>query len=332
MVRARLSNRSQSGRRNPQVQHNPLKATAFRGDPDVDELHAFFQPERQFAGDTLWTFGTSLKSAYVNSFEFLNHAPVVQLWRDGQGGVQAVSQLRLGTGEWYYIAAPDYRHESVSIAIIEQADAAMHLLSAQPSWRTVVYESDLPSARLLADRGYTPDGVDEVYMCRSLETAVAVVPDPSGCTVGSLDPDDPAQVFERGDAQTDAFLAGQPRHEVEAWMSRTIPRQLGYGRPKRPSSVIATQAGGTVLAFADPFFDHHNKIGEFEPVGTRKQMQRRGLAKAVLTRGLELMQEAGMLRAVVRTGFDNPAAIGAYSSVGFEITDRLLSYRKQREG
>ena len=60
-------------------------------------------------------------------------------------------------------------------------------------------------------------------------------------------------------------------------------------------------------------------------------MQRRGLAKAVLTRGLELMKEAGMQRAVVRTGSDNAAAIAAYTSVGFEITDHLLNYRKERK-
>ena len=89
------------------MQSSPLLSTPFRGDPDVAELHDFLQPERQFVGDTLWTFGTSLKSAYVNSFEFLNHAPVVQLWRDGQGRVQAVSRIMLGTAEWYYIAAPN---------------------------------------------------------------------------------------------------------------------------------------------------------------------------------------------------------------------------------
>jgi mycothiol synthase len=314
------------------MQSNPLLSTPFRGDPDVAELHDFLQPERQFAGDTLWTFGTSLKSAYVNSFEFLNHAPVVQLWRDGQGRVQAVSLIILGSAEWYYIAAPDYRRAEVSTAIIEQADAAMRLLSANKNWQTVVYESDLPSAKLLADRGYTPDGIDEVYMTRSLDGAIASVPDPPGCSVGMLDPENPGQVFERGDAQTDAFLAGQPRTEVEAWMTRTMPRQLDYGRPKQHPSVIATEADGTVLAFADAFFDHHNKIGEFEPVGTRTQARRRGLAAAVLTRGLELMKAAGMLQAVVRTGFDNPAAIGAYASVGFGVTDRLMKYRRRRDG
>jgi ribosomal protein S18 acetylase RimI-like enzyme len=310
----------------------PLQPTPFRGDPDVDALHAFFQPERQFAGDTLWSFGTSLKSAYVNSFEFLNHPPVVQLWRDAEGEVQAVSRIVLATGEWFYLAAPGFRRPEVALPIIEQADSAMQLLSGQPSWRTVAYQSDPGGARLLGDAGYASDGCDEVYMTRSLDGLVPALPDPPGCTVRNLVADDPAEVFERCDAQTDAFLEGQPRAEVAAWMTRTMPHQLGYGRPTRHPGVVAIDGSGRVLAFADLFLDHENGIGEFEPVGTRKQLHRRGLAKAVLTRGLELMQRAGMRQAVVRTGTDNAAAIAAYSSVGFETTDHLLRYRKERLG
>jgi hypothetical protein len=43
------------------------------------------------------------------------------------------------------------------------------------------------------------------------------------------------------------------------------------------------------------------------------------------------MKQAGMEKAVVRTGFANAAAIAAYSSVGFEISDRLMNYRKRRD-
>jgi mycothiol synthase len=308
----------------------PLQPTPFRGDPDVDALHDFFAPERQFAGDTRWTFGTSLKSAYVNSFEFLNEAPVVQLWRDGGGEVQAVSRVMLGSGGWFYLAAPEYRRPDVSIAILEQAEAALRLLSAQPSWRTVGHESDRATRKLLEERGYEEAGRDEVYMTRPLDAPIPTRPPPPGVALSELDPGDPDEVFERGDAQTDAFLEDQPRTEVAAWMTRTVPHQLAYGRPHREPGVVAKGGDGIVLAFADVFLDRANAIGEFEPVGTRKQMQRRGLARAVLTRGLELMKQAGMQLAVVRTGADNPAAIAAYRSVGFEVRDHLLNYRKPR--
>jgi len=309
-----------------------LRPTAFRGDLDVADLHAFLQPERQYAGDTLWTFGASLKSAYVNTFEFLNHAPVVQLWRDAQGQIQAVLRIELGPGEWFYQAAPDCREPAVATAIAAQADAALELLSDHDSWRTVAHQSDAASAGQLEESGYVADGGAQVYMTRSLGSEIRAVPDPAGCSIRVLDPENPKQVAERGDAQLDAFLEDQPRDEVAAWIARTLPHQLSYGRPLRPPCVVAVDANGRVLAFADPYFDPANKIGEFEPVGTRKEMQRRGLAKAVVTRGLELMQRAGMQQAVVRTGVENAAAIAAYASVGFEVSDQLLYYRKKRQG
>ena len=307
-----------------------LRATAFRGDPDMEELHAFFQPERQYAGDTRWTFGTSLKSAFVNSFEFLNSAPLVQLWRDESGQIRAVSRITLAAAEWFYLADPEHRRPDVTLAILDQADTAFQLLSDHPSWRTVLHESDAPGAELLKARGYALDSVDEVYMTRSLETAVPPPGIPAGFTHSLLNREDSAQLASRADAQTDAFREDQPRSEVRAWMSRTLPNQLYYGRPRQDPHVIALDRQQTVVAFADVFHDTANQIGEFEPVGTLPSHHRRGLGKAVLLRGLELMKAAGMRRAIVRTGASNVAAIAAYESVGFEVTDRLMNYRKAR--
>ncbi len=305
----------------------PLSPRPFAGDPDVEALHRFFQPERQYAGDVRWAFGTSLKSAYVNSFEFLNAAPVVQMWRDAGGELQAVSRIMLDTGSWFHQAAPAYRSDEVRHAIARQARDALRLLSDQPTCRTVAYEKDEAAASFLESEGYELSGVAEVFMERSLEADIETPPAPQGCTICTLDADDPDEVFERGDAQVDAFLEGQPREEVAAWMTRSLRHQLGYGRPERFPLVVAMEPNGSVLAFADTCLDARNQIGEFEPVGTRKQARRRGLARAVVSQGLALMKAAGMKQAVVRTGIDNAAAIATYRSVGFEITDRLLSYR-----
>ena len=304
-----------------------LRATAFRGEPDIEDLHSFFQPDHHFAGDTLWTFGTSLKSAYVNSFEFVHHAPVVQLWRNQQGAVQAVSRLSLGTGEWFHLALPEHRTSEVTAALILQADATFGLLTDRDHWETVRYESKTAEISELEQAGYTPAGVAEVYMVRSLEHTIDEVACPEGVRVGLLDPADPD---ERALAQVDAFTGGEPTAAQTAWMTRSLQHQLSYGRPHSNPSVIAFDEAGRVEAFADPFYDRTNGIGEFEPVGSRTSSQRRGLSKVVFTRGLQEMRDNGMRQAVVRTGIDNHAAIAAYESVGFETTDRLIRFRKQR--
>lgn len=307
-----------------------LTAVAFNGDPDIDELHAFFQPERHFAGDTLWTFGTSLKSAYVNCFEFMNHAPVTQLWRDAGGTLQAVSRLSLGSGEWFHLAVPAHRTPEVTDALIAQADAAFGLLSNHEGWGTARYESMAAEIKQLEQHGYVAGGVAEVYMTRSLGDPIGEVPCPPGLTLDLLDPSDASLVHERAMAQVDAFTGSKATMREQAWITRSLPHQLSFGRPASEASVIAVDDGGSVVAFADPFCDHEHKIGEFEPVGTRPSAQRTGASKAVMTRGLQEMRDRGMEQAVVRTGFDNIAAIAAYQSVGFVVTDHLVRYRKPR--
>ena len=305
-----------------------LRSTPFRGDPDVDELHSFFLPSRQYDGDTRWTFGTSLKSAYVNSFEFMNQAPVTQLWRDDAGGVQAVSRLSLGTAEWFYLAAPRYRSDDVTAAVIQQADAALELLTETAAWHTVCHST--AEIGLLQRWGYVEDGVAEVHMACSLAGSIDAVPSPGGVDIRRLDPTDAVMVRERALAQADAFNQGRPTPAQNDWVIRSLPHLLGYGESEHDQSIIAVDASGTVVGFADIFLDPVNGIGEFEPVGTRMSARRTGLAKVVLTKGLEAMQNAGMTQAIVRTGRDNAAAIAAYESVGFATTDLLLRFRKER--
>lgn len=302
-----------------------LRATAFKGDADIEDLHSFFLPDIHFAGDTLWTFGTSLKSAYVNSFEFMNHAPVVQLWRDQEGAVQAVSRISLGTGEWFHLALPAYRTGEVTADLILQADTTFELLTDRDHWQTVRYESKTAEISELERAGYTRGAIAEVYMTRSLEHSIEEADCPPGVQVGLLDPSDP---HERAMAQVDAFSNGEPTPDETAWIGRSIPHQLSYGRPDSHPSVIACDQSGRVEAFADVFYDRKNRIGEFEPVGTRTSSQQKGLSRVVLTRGLKEMRDNGMKQAVVRTGIDNQAAIAAYESIGFATTDLLTRFRK----
>lgn len=304
-----------------------LRSSAFKGDEDVEALRAFFQPEAQFSSDTLWSFGTSLKSAYVNSFEFMNHAPVVQLWRDEAEDIQAVSRLSLGTGEWFHLAAPAWRTSELVTGLVQQADAAMALLTDHDGWDTVRYESKADDISVLEQSGYVRTDRAEVYMTRSLAGPADSVATPSDVEIRLLDVADPAMVRERAMAQVDAFSGGSPTEAERAWITRSVPHQLSYSQHP---GVIAIDSSGLVVAFADPFMDHANKIGEFEPVGTRTSAQRKGLSRAVLVRGLQEMRDLGMTRAVVRTGVDNGAAIAAYEAVGFETSDHLVRYRKHR--
>lgn len=306
-----------------------LRPTAFRGDQDAAELLAFFAPERQFDGDVRWSFGTSLKSAYVNTYEFLNHAPIVQLWRDAGDLVQAVSRISLGTGEWFYQAAPGFRTDAVTASIVAQADQAFDLLSDQSAWHTVAYESDLAGIERLKDRGYEPRQRDEVFMEMPLDSIASRKAHFDAVEVRLLDAENAGEVRERALTQVDAFGGGAPSESEQAWIHRTLPHQLAYA-PDQSANVVAIADDGSCLAFADVYFDPVSLVGEFEPVGTRTDAQQQGLASAVMRHGLGEMRSAGMTRAIVRTGVDNAPALAAYESVGFKITDYRIRFRWKR--
>ena len=74
---------------------------------------------------------------------------------------------------------------------------------------------------------------------------------------------------------------------------------------------------GAYVAFCIIWFDHLNRTGLFEPVGTHKDYQRRGFGRALLLHGLQQMADAGMEIASVAHFGDNAAARGLYQSCGF---------------
>jgi GNAT superfamily N-acetyltransferase len=66
------------------------------------------------------------------------------------------------------------------------------------------------------------------------------------------------------------------------------------------------------------WYDPETGTGLVEPMRTEDEHQRRGLARHVLTAGLELLANAGAARTKICFEPDNPGSSGLYLSVGFE--------------
>ena len=73
-----------------------------------------------------------------------------------------------------------------------------------------------------------------------------------------------------------------------------------------------------VAAYGLFWFDPKTATGLVEPMRTQDDHQRRGLARHILTAGIDLLAEAGAVRIKICFEPDNPAARGLYLSVGFE--------------
>jgi predicted N-acetyltransferase YhbS len=118
-----------------------------------------------------------------------------------------------------------------------------------------------------------------------------------------------------------------------------FPRTIGQsGRNKRvrkarlrqcslydPSLDLAVEAAdGRVAGYALFWFDQTTLVGLLEPMRVEDEYQRRGLARMLLTNGLDRLGSKGARR--LKVGFETDAARNLYLSAGFvqTSTDRLL--------
>jgi predicted N-acetyltransferase YhbS len=84
-------------------------------------------------------------------------------------------------------------------------------------------------------------------------------------------------------------------------------------------------ADGTVAGYALFWFDHTTLVGLLEPMRVEDDYQRRGLARLLLTNGLDRLARKGARR--LKVGFEAAAARSLYLDAGFVQTsvDRLLT-------
>jgi ribosomal protein S18 acetylase RimI-like enzyme len=170
---------------------------------------------------------------------------------------------------------------------------------------------------LLEGRGYEHAGDSGPYFARALDGDLAEPVPPDEFVVRGLRDED---IESRARAHFEAFSPGS---KMTADYYRAFMRAPSY---ERELDNVAIAPDGTVAAYAMAWLDPRNLVGEFEPVGTRPAYQQRGLGRAVLLRGLRIMQQRGMREAIVYTNGTNAAAIALYESVGFAVRNRFVKF------
>jgi GNAT superfamily N-acetyltransferase len=82
----------------------------------------------------------------------------------------------------------------------------------------------------------------------------------------------------------------------------------------------------SVAAYGLFWFDPETTTGLVEPMRTEDDHQRKGLARHVLTSGIDLLAKAGAERIKIVFLTTNPAARGLYLSVGFEPVNETVVF------
>jgi hypothetical protein len=94
--------------------------------------------------------------------------------------------------------------------------------------------------------------------------------------------------------------------------------QTSLYRPELDLLVLDTR--DRVAAYGLFWFDPETGTGLVEPMRTEDDHPRRGLARHLLTAGINFLAVAGAVRIKVCFSPDNPALKDLYLSVGFEAT------------
>ncbi|MCB0037284.1 MAG: GNAT family N-acetyltransferase, partial [Anaerolineales bacterium] len=107
---------------------------------------------------------------------------------------------------------------------------------------------------------------------------------------------------------------------------RKVMESPGYEAERE---LVIQAPDGTYVAFTIIWYDHLNRTGLFEPVGTHRDYHRRGFGRALVLYGLQQMAAAGMTFATVAHFGDNEAARGLYQACGFKPWYMINDYSKR---
>jgi predicted N-acetyltransferase YhbS len=128
----------------------------------------------------------------------------------------------------------------------------------------------------------------------------------------------------RAAAHRSAFQPSRFREDIYAF-TRATPAY------RSDLDCVAIAPDGSVAAYALAWLDGENGVGEFEPVGTHADHQRRGLGGAVNLFALHRLREEGATLALVACRGDDayPIPCKLYESVGFREWSRYDAYRRR---
>jgi mycothiol synthase len=247
--------------------------------------------------------------------------PNLRLWMDGER-LMAFVLLSFDEKAFDVFVRPEWRGMQQEYDLYTYA---MNEMSAVEDLQVLwIDDKDNVRIRWLEQNGFACQEQHFVYFTRSLSEPVPAPALPSGFSLRHSRGEADAKL--RSVASRAAF---SPHRDLEGYWPRTLRfMQSPVYVPEHERFVISSN--GDVASYCIIWTDEINKLGHFEPVGTHPDYQRKGLGRALLYDAMCKLQSEGMTEADVCTVSTNQPAIHLYESVGFQLTKRLLIFKKRK--
>lgn len=189
----------------------------------------------------------------------------------------------------------------------------------------VCREDDVERYAWLIRHGFQPQALRTLRFVRSLSEPIPDLPLPDGFSIRS------ANGFEEVDALVDLHRAafGTDRMTVEERRAMmNVPDYL----PEL--DLVAVAPAGRLVGFcvcgiaAEENAATGRSEGHTDPIGVHPDFQKKGLARALLLTGLQLLRERGVKYAVLGTSSENSAMQAAARSAGFQLESVKVWFAK----
>ena len=317
----------------------------FRGESDyqviLDLINASKVEDKIDRTDTL--------EDVIRNYEHLNNSDPYQdmlfVDVDGQAAAYGRAEWNIDReGNWVgfqiCFSNPEFRHKGIGMVMLRYFEehlheiADKHLAEGKIKDDTLRYhegftaDTEIGKEALFKNAGYSP--VRFSYsMVRPLADPVEITPLPTGLEIRKVQP---AQYRQLWEADQEAFrdhwgyIEGTEQ-DYQRWLKDPLNDPNLWRVAWEGDQVV-----GMVLNFLnEKENEEYDRLrGWTENISVRKPWRRRGVARALLTRSLQMFKDMGMDHAALGVDTQNPnGALNLYESVGFRVEKSYTVYRKE---
>lgn len=172
---------------------------------------------------------------------------------------------------------------------------------------------------ILTRRGYGKAAYVLRYRVRRLDEPIPAGELPEGYWIRGYRGEE--ELAERAAVHREAF-------DPSKYTAEKHRRLLEAPTYRMDQDLVVVAPDGTLAAFCIVWHDEANRVGVFEPLGTRPLHRRRGLGRAIMCEGLRLLKGLGATAAIVKGRGGNVPASRLYESVGFREKGQYCLWKK----
>jgi GNAT superfamily N-acetyltransferase len=199
------------------------------------------------------------------------------------------------------------RHPQYTFLLDEMVEYAEQTLADREknTLRICIYEHDEPFQAVVQSRGYRKDAEPPGY---ASEFVIGGLPEPQlppGFVVLSMA--DQNNIELRRILVGRAFNHTDPSEWPTAYTYEELQRAPDY---RKDLDLYVVGPDGEYVSCCIVWYDEHNQIGYFEPVGTHPDFRRRGFGREVVMEGIRRIADLGARAAYVGSGKPFYEAIG----------------------